>query len=124
MDPILEQALQPVLRDIRRTGAPLPRIEDSPSGGYPDQPAAMLWSLNGTGSGVDVYTPAPEPDRIASVADQVQEWVIEERWISGSNWPPCPHHPSTHPMTAQSRDALAVWVCPTDDEVISAIGDL
>ena len=124
MDPILEQALRPVLRDIRQTGAPMPRMVGDPSRTYPDYPSAMLWSQDGTGSGVNVYLPDPEPNRIARVADHVQEWVIEARWTKGSNWPPCPRHPSTHPLQAQSRAGLAVWVCPKDGAVISEIGSL
>ena len=124
MDPILEQALQPVLRDIRQTGAPMPRIEEDPSRAHPDQPSAMLWSQAGTGSGVSVYLPDSEPDRIVRVADHVQEWVIEERWVRGTNWPPRPRHPATHPLAARSRDGLAVWVCPKDGVVISEIGSL
>ncbi|MCU1633586.1 MAG: hypothetical protein JWM61_2238 [Micrococcaceae bacterium] len=35
--------------------------------------------------------------RLADLADQIQEWVIEELWRSGSSWPQCPRHPTTHP---------------------------
>lgn len=85
----------------------------------------MLWSPDGTGTGVRVSRSALDFERIAMVADQVQEWAIEELWGSAStNWPPCPQHPTSHPMMVSTRDAAAVWVCPVDQTAISAVGAL
>ena len=64
-------------------------------------------------------------ERIAAVADQVQEWAIEEYGSAGaSNWPVCPRHPLTHPMRPTASEASAVWVCPTSGETVAVIGGL
>lgn len=116
-------ALQPVLRDIRATGAPEPDIRDDASWSY--SAAAMLWGRDGTGMGVSVDPAEPQVDRVARVADQVQEWVIEERWgNAATNWPPCPRHPQTHPLTAAVVGDVATWTCPADGMPISPVGQL
>ena len=70
-------------------------------------------------------TGVPAPDRIAMVADQVQEWVIEALWATApTNWPPCPDHPGTHPLSANVANGAAVWTCPKDGSSFVAIGAL
>ena len=87
--------------------------------------SAMLWSRDGSGMGVQVDLTDSGPDRVARVADQVQEWVIEELWRhAATNWPVCPHHPATHPLSAATPDGVATWVCPLDGARFSAIGAL
>ncbi len=121
MDDVLRQALEPVLRDIESTGAPTPRIGDADWANE----AAMLWSADGSGMGVTVTATDPEADRTAKAADQVQEWVIEELWgQAATNWPPCPNHPDSHPLSAEVRDDVAVWVCPRERTVFAAVGSL
>lgn len=46
----------------------------------------------------------PLPDRIASMADQVQEWAVEELFSIGrpTNWPQCPR-PSRFPSAIRGR---------------------
>lgn len=125
VDEVLTRSLEPVLRDIRRTGVPVPRIEDDDWTGNPEPPSAMLWSSDGSGTGIRVDRYAPEAEQVAMVADQVQEWVIEELWgQSTTNWPPCPSHPTTHPLTATTRDGEAVWACPADRTPVCAVGAL
>jgi hypothetical protein len=59
------------------------------------------------------------------VANQIQEWAIEELWATtATNWPRCPRHPDSHPTKASTREATAVWTCPADELVISTIGEL
>lgn len=85
----------------------------------------MLWSADGGGRGVRVDRRAADSERIATVADQVQEWAIEELWGTGvANRPPCPHHQDRHPLRTSVRDGTAVWVCPADDAKVSPIGAL
>ena len=85
----------------------------------------MLWSPDGSGTGLRVSRAAPEFERIAMVADQVQDWAIEVLWGKApTNWPPCPRHPRSHPMTVSTRDAAAVWICPADEVVIVPVGEL
>ena len=125
MDPVLSAALQPILRDLRRDGLAEPRIEDRDWTGDPDRPSAMLWSPDGSGTGVSVDRHHPAFNRVADVADQVQQWAIEELWGHAStNWPRCPQHPGTHPMLATTAGETAVWACPFDQTVLSTIGDL
>jgi len=91
----------------------------------PDMATAMLWSPDGSGTGVYVSRSAPELERIAMIADQVQDWAIDELRIGlPTNWPPCPNHPNTHPMTASSSEGVARWVCPTDGTPFKPIGGL
>lgn len=125
MDDVLTAALTPVLRDLRSTGAPLPIVEDREWTDDPASPSAMLRSADGGAMGVRVTRSAPAAERVAMAADQVQEWAIEELWPSGrNNWPPCPRHPTSHPMRATAGRAVAGWRCPADDVVVVAIGEL
>jgi hypothetical protein len=124
MDEVLRQAMEPVLRDLAGTGV-APRIEDDDWTGDPNHPSVMLWSPDGSGTGVSVARFDPLVERVASVTDQVQEWAIEELWGKAStNWPPCPQHPNGHPMKATTRDGAAVWVCPADEALMARIGQL
>lgn len=117
--------MAPVLRDLRSAGIAAPRIEDRDWSDEPEWSTAMMWSPDGSGSGVYVSRLAPEFERVAMVADQVQEWAIEELWRAApTNWPPCPHHPDNHPMEVSTQDAAAVWTCPVDGAVISPVGEL
>jgi hypothetical protein len=123
MDEALRQALEPILRDLRRAGLDEPRIEDHDWTGDPEHPSAMLWRSDGSGSGVSVQRSASASERIAAVADQVQEWAIEgQLWGSAeTNWPPCPHHPDNHPMSPTTANDAPVWVCPTNQDVVAQI---
>ncbi len=88
VDEVLRQALEPILRDLKRAGLDEPRIEDRDWTGDPEHPSVMLWSPDGSGSGISVPRAATAFERVAAVADQVQEWAIEE--LSGhteTNWP-------------------------------------
>lgn len=125
MDEVLRQALVPVLRDLESSGIATPRIEVDGWWSDPDLPTVMLWSPDGSGMGVNVFPPTRMSERIASVADQIQELVIEELWRRGpTNWPRCPRHPSTHPMKALAQDDAAMWACPLDDTFVALIGAL
>jgi hypothetical protein len=125
VDEVLREAMAPVLRDLRGAGIAEPRVEDDDWTGDPDSASVMLWSPDGSGTGVYVSRSAPAFERVAAMADQVQEWAIEE--LSGkapTNWPRCPNHPSGHPMKPSTRDRAAVWVCPSDGTPFSPVGSL
>jgi hypothetical protein len=125
VDEVLQQAMEPVLRDLRGAGVAPPRIEDDDWTGDTDSASAMLRSPDGSGRGVYVSRLAPGFERVAAMADQVQEWAIEELWGQApTNWPPCPPHPDSHPMSAAARGGAAVWECPVDETVIAPIGAL
>lgn len=123
VDEVLARAVEPVLRDIASTGAPRPTIRDGDGQNGPEYPLAMLWSQDGCGMGVSVYLGDSESLQIVAAAENVQEWVIEELWAkSRTNWPVCPLHPTTHPLTPAERNGVAAWVCPLDRVVVSTIG--
>jgi hypothetical protein len=56
------------------------------------------------------------------VADQVQEWAVEELCSVGkpTNWAQCPEHPLA-PVVSEGR---AVWTCPKTGNVVAKIGHL
>jgi len=84
MNEVLRSALESVLNDIRSTGAPLPRIADEPWDDHPGVSSATLWAEDGSGRGISTRPDLSEADQIVSITDQVQEWVIEERWSEAS----------------------------------------
>jgi hypothetical protein len=77
------------------SGAQVPELGDEDWGGNPQSVTAMMHSSDGTAIGVQVSLEAAEPDRIVEVAEQVQEWAIEQLWgTTATNWPVCPNHPN------------------------------
>lgn len=125
MDDVLARALEPVLRDLRSTGVVAPTIEDVHWTDDPDLPSAYLWGRDGNGRGVLADRDEPEHEQVRMVADRVQEWVIEELWgRAPTNWPPCPQHPDTHPLTPVTTRSLAEWVCPTHGTAVAPVGGL
>jgi hypothetical protein len=126
VDTALAEALTPVLRDLEYSGSVIPEVREDQWGGIEGQATAALRSADGCGLGVSVMTGESRPQRIASVADQVQEWAVEELCSVGrpTNWPQCPHHQSSHPLSAVVRDGRAVWACPATGRLVSEIGQL
>jgi hypothetical protein len=125
VDNVLTEAMAPVLRDLESAGIAAPRVEEDDWADDPESVSVMLWSPDGSGTGVYVTRGAPEFERFAMVADQVQDWAIEELWGGApTNWPSCPRHPNNHPMTVSTRGAAAVWMCPADEVVIVPVGEL
>ena len=69
-------ALEPVLRDLRVASVAPSRIEGS-TWPVDDYVGAMVWSVDGSGQGISVARSSPVVERIASVAEQVQQWAID-----------------------------------------------
>jgi len=65
-------------------------------------------------------------ERLAHLADQIQEWAVEElaRLHRPTNWPVCPAHPVNHPLKATVENGQAVWACPQGDTAPSPVGEL
>ena len=126
MDNALAEALSPVLRDLENSGSVTPDVRDEQWSTGGGELTAMLYSPGGWAQGVFAITGEPLPVRIASVADQVQEWAVEELCSVGqpTNWPPCPQHPHSHPLSAVERDGRAVWTCPKTGQAVCEIGQL
>jgi hypothetical protein len=115
--------MAPVLADLRATDGPAPLVADTEWTDDVEHPSAMLWSPEGSGTGIRIRLADGQADRVAHAADQVQEWAIEELWrSSATNWPTCPSHPDTHPLAATVVDGVASWVCPHDRTPIAVIG--
>ena len=113
---------------MRSSGAIVPDIlEEAHDDFGPDCVCAWIQTPGGAGSqGIRVQVSLPAPERLADLADQLQEWEIEELAAAGrpATWPECPQHPDTHPLAPQARGDQAAWCCPASGQVISVIGAL
>jgi hypothetical protein len=79
------------------------------------------------GVGVQLNRAEPAAEQVARLADQVQEWEVEELCARGrpATWPRCPEHPDSHPLTPEvAPDGTAVWRCPRSARVAGVIGRL
>ncbi|MGK5678508.1 hypothetical protein [Actinoplanes sp. URMC 104] len=125
MHPELTAALAPVLRELEGPGGVrLKVVDEGWENPMPGDATAVVWDPAGMGMGIRVELGRPAGEQIAHVADQVQEWAVEALWRleRPTNWPPCPHHPSTHPLAARELDGWAYWVCPAGEDPIREIG--
>ncbi len=126
MDALLRQALTEVLRDLQNTSGPIPEVRDRPFDYDDDRATAMVYSAAGFGRGVSAYRHNTPAERLASVADQVQEWAVEALWTAArpATWPECPQHPDAHPLSAVARGGRAEWICPVSGRAVGEIGRL
>jgi len=124
----LHASLAAVLADLHAAGAIVPDIQERAHEDFgPDVVSAWIQSPHGMGGmGIRVYLSQPPAERLADLADQIQEWEVEELCAAGrpATWPECPLHPGTHPLSAQPHAAQAVRCCPKTGQVISPIGAL
>jgi hypothetical protein len=125
----LRANLEPLLGDMRGSGAIVPDIlEEAHDDLGPDCVCAWIQSPGGgAGSqGIRVQVALPAPERLADLADQLQEWEVEELAAAGrpATWPECPQHPDTHPLAPRALGDQAVWCCPASGQAISVIGAL
>ena len=77
--------------------------------------------------GVWVELAASRAEQVARLAEQVQEWEVEELCAAGrsATWPECPEHPNRHPLEPVVTDAgAAIWRCPRTGLAIGPIGAL
>lgn len=124
----LHEAMAPVLRDLETSGAIRPTIYEETHDGVADEfVCVMLWSSDGTGMGVFIPAEPTAAEQLARLAEQVQEWEIEELAAVGrsATWPECPEHPDSHPLQPVADDGnRAVWRCPRSGQLISQVGAL
>jgi hypothetical protein len=126
VEPFLRDALDVVIPEVERTTGLVLIVVDH---GYVD-PLGRDWTMllneEGHGLGLSVNEGDSPVQRLAHLADQVQEWAVEELWRQGlpATWPECPLHPNSHPLQPAVVDDKAVWSCPKDAEVVARIGEL
>jgi hypothetical protein len=67
-------------------------VGDNQWSDFPGQVMAMLHDVDGTAQGVFAMAAESLAERMASVADQVQEWAVEALCRAGrsASWPECP----------------------------------
>jgi hypothetical protein len=126
MDRELVAALDPVLRDLASPGGVLPEVRDEAWSDAPGTASAFLHAADGSGTGIFIESGKPKYAQVAALADQTQDWAVEALWSlrRPTNWPPCPHHPGSHPLTAAESAGRALWICPADRTEVSEIGAL
>ena len=126
IDPRLNAALEPVLADLRRTLDLEFALEPSQWSEVRGQLTAMMRGRDGSGMGVSIMAADDDSQRVVSITDQVQEFVIEALWKDGrpATWPECPAHPATHPLKPVDHHVRPPWVCPASGQAKFAIGAL
>jgi hypothetical protein len=125
---VIDAAIAPVLRDLRAADAILPEIRYEAWDRGTDDVCAQIGSAGRTsGLGVWVALASSAAERAAQLADQVQEWEVEELCAAGrsATWPECPEHPASHPLEpVVDGHGAAIWRCPRSGLAISEIGQL
>jgi hypothetical protein len=122
----LNRTLVAVLAHLEAGGAPLPTVQLEAWQSWPAAESAYLWAADGSGQGVWVDTAKTAAEQVAMVADQVQDWAVEELCRLGlpTNWPRCPEHPVNHPMEPAVDAGVAVWRCSASKRPACEIGHL
>ena len=124
----LRANLEPVLRDMRVSGAIVPDVvERAHEDAGPGVVCALIQHPEHAGGwSIQVKLGEPPADRLAGLADQLQEWEVEELAAAGrpATWPECPGHPDSHPLSPEARDGEAAWCCPVSGQVVCSIGTL
>jgi hypothetical protein len=103
-----------VLRDLAVPGGVTPEaITQTPE-------FLFLYGVDGSRAGIDPSLP------LAELASQVHDWAVEDLWARRlpTNWPPCPLHPGTHPLTVAARGERVVWECLSGGGAIAEVGSL
>jgi hypothetical protein len=129
MAPQLREAWLIVVRDLVSQGAIVPTLreqERGADGANEAQVWVMTWWPEGSGCGISVLRDDPLAERIAFLADGLQDAEVESLAANGLSavWPVCPEHPDSHPLQAEVRDDTAVWVCPAGSLSVARIGHL
>jgi hypothetical protein len=122
----IDIALELIANDLVAGDVPVPRIEQTTWQDWDSSESVMLFAADGSGQGVWLDLGLPQAERMAHLADQVQDWAVEElaRLGRSTNWPACPDHPATHPLEAAAENDRAVWACPARGATSSPIGGL
>jgi hypothetical protein len=123
---VLQEAAAPVLRDMAASGAIVLDIrEEAHDDRGAEAVCAWVRGFDGLrGMGISVRLAGSPAERVAELADQLQEFEVEDLWLAGrsATWPECPEHPNSHPLESAVDRNIAVWRCPRTRAVICAIG--
>ncbi len=99
---VLQAAAAPVLRDMAASGVIVLDIQEQ---AHADRGAeavcAWVRGLDGLrGMSISIRLAGLAAERVAELADQLQEFEIDELWLAGrsASWPECPEHPNSHPL--------------------------
>jgi hypothetical protein len=122
----IDRALGLILDDLAAGGVPLPRVEPSTWQTWEPSESLVLFAADDSGMGVWLDPDLPDDQALAHLADQVQDWAVEElaRVARPTNWPVCEAHPANHPRRAVVEDGRAVWACPVGVAGSLPIGEL
>jgi len=129
---VLRTGMAPLLRDLRASGAIVPDVleqawdRDTDSVTAYLQPPGSAGTMTSGTTRIRVLLTDDHVEGLVYLAEQVQDWEVEELWGAGrpATWPECPPHPGSHPLSAQVRDGAAVWCCPRSGDAIRVIGEL
>lgn len=118
---VLRETAAPVLRDLDASGVIVPEIrEEAHEDRGAEAVCAWIQGPGGTSrTGISVWLASPPEERVAEMAEQLQEWEVGGLYEAGrpTNWPACPEHPSSHRLSAEVYDNSAVWSCPDSRHV-------
>jgi hypothetical protein len=125
---ILLEAADPVLCDLAATGMELPDIRPEAREERAASVCGFIQESDGSGAGIWVSLPYSLAERVASLAEQIQDWAadrIDDMGLS-TQWPGCPEHASDRRerLVPSVQDGSPVWICPKTSRVISVIGKL
>ncbi|WKX69773.1 hypothetical protein [Streptomyces sp. XD-27] len=123
MNEELTTALKPVLRDLSATCAVQPKVTEEV---YHGEEHIVLYERDGSGTGIGLWLGRNHAERIAHIADQIQDWAVEALCaaLKPAVWPECPTHPDSHPLQPEVKGGIAVWSCPHTRQTVSLIGEL
>ena len=120
----MAKALELVVRDLKRTGGLTLRVLDEPVDNLYGYESVWLLSGRRWRTGLSAPLEMGSAERVVHVADQVQEFVMEElgRLGRAASWPECGEHPGSHPLEARLTEGGPGWVCPKSGRTVAAIG--
>jgi hypothetical protein len=126
LESIVTRPLQAILDDLLRSIGLKLRILDEAAIDDTRYESFQLVTSGGVRTGVLVARDQTDPERLVSVAEQIQEFVHEElsRLGQPASWPSCPEHPHNHPLAPGLLDQIASWRCPASGTVAGRIGFL
>jgi len=124
---VLRQAVTPLLADLAASGMSVPVILEEAREEREAEVCGWIQGPGGTGTGTSVLLDSSPAERVAELAEQLQNWAADQLHDAGRppEWPACPRHPDPpRRLEPQVRDGHAAWVCWESGQVIWPIGEL